>query len=465
MVSSINGTAPPELETEQIINLTDLGNARRLIRTFGDRIRYVPAAGKWLIWDGTRWAYDDTGGIERAAIEVIMRMYREASEITNDGKRKELIEWALYSESRSKIAAMLRHAKIQRDVVVKPEQLDADQWLLNTISGTINLRTGSLQEHSQTDLITRRVNVVYNPRAKCTAWERFVNRVMNGDQEVIAYLQRAVGYTLTGDTSEQCLFFMVGTGKNGKSTFTETIMALLAEYTVKTPTETLMKRDGAAGASNDLARLAGKRLAVARETDEGQRLDEAKVKDMTGGDTITARYLFREYFDFKPTNKIWMYGNHLPLVRGVDEGFWRRMRIIPFSVTIPENERDPHLPERLQEELPGILNWAIQGCLSWQEHGMGMPVSVKQATEQYRSDMDVLATFIEDCCTVWSGGTITSTLMYVAYSGWCTEMGERPASQRGLGLRLKERGFTQNRGTRGVRFWSGIELRAKEKNE
>lgn len=462
MVKTHNGTAPQLLETEQIINLTDLGNSRRLIKTFGDRIRYVPAAGKWLMWDGTRWAYDDTGAIERCAKEVIMRMYREASEITGDGERKRLIDWARSSESRAKIVNMIHHAKSERGATIKPEELDADQWLLNTINGTINLRTGVLQEHNPDDLITRRVNVEYNPRAKCPTWEKFINRVMAGDQDVIAYLQRGVGYTLTGDTSEQCLFFMVGTGKNGKSTFTETLIVLLQEFTVKTPTETLMKRDGAPGASNDLARLAGKRLAVARETDEGQRLDEAKVKDMTGGDTITARYLFREYFDFKPTNKIWMYGNHMPLVRGVDDGFWRRMRIIPFSVTIPETERDPHLQERLQDELPGILNWAIAGCLAWQDQGMGMPLAVKTATEQYRSDMDVMQTFIEDCCTVWSGGMVTAKLMYIAYSGWCIEMGERPASQRGLGLRLKERGFTQHKGTAGSRFWAGIELRAKE---
>ena len=350
----------------------------------------------------------------------------------------------------------------EKQVIVRAEDLDQNGWLLNCRNCTIDLKTGAAREHSPADMLTRRIGVTYDPKAKAPRWLKFLGRIMRDDQEMIDFLQRAIGYTLTGDVSEQCLFFLYGHGRNGKSTFIETMLKLLDEYAIKTPTETLMMRDNKA-ATNDLARLYGMRAVVAKETDEGQRLAEAVIKDLTGGDKITARFLYQEFFEFRPSHKLWMYGNHKPIVRGSDLGIWRRIRLIPFAVTIPEDERDPTLHWRLEEELPGILNWALEGCLKWQREGLGNPKVAKVATEEYREEMDVLGEFLQECCVIAPDGRLTAAQLYTEYSAWCSQMGERPISKRALGLRMKERGFTQHRdGT--ARMWEGVKLRSKSES-
>lgn len=442
--------------SEQSINFTDLGNAKRLVQWHGNKIRYVHAWNAWLLWDSTRWDIDKTGGIYRIAKQTVARMYREAGELDSERERKKYVQWALNSESRTRIEAMIALARTEPGIAIKVEDLDTNQWLLNCLNGTVDLHTGSLKEHDPENLITKRLNIVYEPNAKAPTWEKFLKRVMNNSSDMIDYLQRAIGYTLTGDVSEQCLFFLLGTGRNGKSTFVETLLTLLGEYQCKTPTETLMKRESTSGVSNDVARLAGKRLVVAKETDEGQRLADATVKDLTGNDTITARFLYGELFDFKPCFKLWMYGNHKPLIRGTDEGIWRRMRLIPFDVTIPADERDPHLQDKLSDEMPGILRWAVIGCLRWQGKGLVEPKTVHEATAEYRSEMDVLKAFIEDCCQVSDTSWIASTGLYKSYTNWCDDNGERPLKQRELGLRLRERGFSPAKSSGGTRIWKGI---------
>ncbi|MCC6976273.1 MAG: bifunctional DNA primase/polymerase [Anaerolineae bacterium] len=456
-----NAPAPSLSEAENAPNLTDVGNAHRLVGRWGDRIRYVALWKKWLVWDGTRWAQDDTHAIMRAAKDTVQGMYREASELVSDRQRQAYIKWALNSESRGRLENMIALAQSEKRVAIRPEKLDTRDWLLNCKNATVDLQSAGASGKFRTydpdphDLLTRRLDVVYDARAKAPHWLKFINRVMGGDQEMIAYLQRAMGYSLTGDVGEQCLFFMIGTGKNGKSTFIETLLTLMGEYAIKTPTETLMSRDRS-GVPNDVARLAGKRLVVARETDESQRLAEATVKDLTGGDVIVARYLYQELFEFRPTHKLWMYGNHKPLVRGTDEGIWRRIRLIPFMETITEAERDPYLPARLRDEMPGILNWALEGCLEWQVSGLGEPAKVREATQIYRSEMDILGEFFSETCEIKASQWVTARDLYRAYSQWCDEMGERPISQRALGLRLKERGFQPERGANGTRAWKGI---------
>lgn len=456
-----NPPSPSLHEAENAPNLTDVGNAHRLVARWGDRVRYVALWKKWLVWDGTRWAQDDTHAIMRAAKDTVQAMYREASEIASDRQRQAYIKWALQSESRGRLESMIALAQSEKRVSIRPEKLDTRDWLLNCKNVTVDLKSYTASGKFQTyepdpkDLLTRRLEVVYDPKAKAPHWVKFIHRIMGGDQEMITYLQRAMGYSLTGDVGEQCLFFMIGTGKNGKSTFIETLLTLLGEYAIKTPTETLMSRDRS-GVPNDVARLAGKRLVVARETDESQRLAEATVKDLTGGDVIVARYLYQELFEFRPTHKLWMYGNHKPLVRGTDEGIWRRIRLIPFMVTITEAERDPHLTQKLRDELPGILNWALEGCLEWQLNGLGEPAKVRDATQTYRSEMDVLGEFFSETCEIKPSQWVTARALYMTYSQWCEEMGERPLSQRAFGLRLKERGFQQDRGANGVRLWKGI---------
>lgn len=441
--------------TNDDLNFTDMGNAKRLVRWYGHKVKYVHLWGSWLLWDGTRWQRDETGGIYRVAKQTVARMYREAGELETEKERTKYVRWALNSEARTRLEAMISLARSEKGVSITPDQLDSFPNMLNCLNGTIDLMTGQLYEHNPDWLLTKRINVNYDPQATCPTWLKFLDRVMCGDKELIEFLARAIGYTLTGEVNEQCLFFMIGVGKNGKSTFIETLIALLGEYMAKTPTESLMAKDRSA-VSNDIARLAGKRLVVARETEEGQRLAEATVKDLTGNDTVVARFLHHEFFEFRPSHKLWMYGNHKPTVRGTDEGIWRRLKIIPFSAMITAEERDPNLQDKLQRELSGILAWAVQGGLRWRQSGLTEPKIIRAATAEYRSEMDVLGVFISECCKVDSETWTDATGLYSVYTNWCDDAGERAMSKRQLGLRLKERGFASARTTGGLRIWKGL---------
>ena len=337
--------------------------------------------------------------------------------------------------------------------------------LLNCPNGTLDLQTGRLLKHDRADLLTKRIEVKYDSNAECPRWLAFLNRIMDGDQELILFLQRAVGYTLTGGVAEQCLFFMLGTGRNGKSTFIETLLALLGDYGQKAPTEMLMFKGNGGGIPNDLARLPGARLVVAAEVEQGRRLAESTVKDLTGGDTITARFLRQEFFDFTPTHKVWMYGNHKPVIKGTDEGIWRRIHLIPFAVQIPVSEQDPNLKAKLAEELPGILAWAVRGCLDWQKHGLSVPESVKEATADYRAEMDVVSAFIEECCTTGQNHYAKWKELYAAYTDWCNVNGERAESGKRFGNTLTERGYKADNGTGNVAIRWGLGLKETSDEE
>jgi putative DNA primase/helicase len=314
-------------------------------------------------------------------------------------------------------------------------------------------------EHRREDLITKLAPVEYDPEAAAPTWAAFLERVL--PDEVRAFFQRAAGYSLTGDTSEQVMFINHGPGANGKSTAQEAIAAALGDYALRTPTEMLLaKRAG--GIPNDIARLKGARFAAASETEEGRRLAESLVKDLTGQDTISARFMRAEWFDFRPTHKLWLSTNHKPEVRGTDEAIWRRIRLVPWTQTIPPAEQDKKLLAKLRKELPGILAWLVRGCLMWQREGLRPPDEVRKATGRYRAEMDVLAAFIDEECIVAERATATAKALYAAYKAWCDENGERPESQRRFGGRLKERGFDSARMTTGARKgaveWRGIGL-------
>ncbi len=350
---------------------------------------------------------------------------------------------------------MIAAARTEEGIAVTPSAFDRDPWLLNVANGTLDLRSGVLRPADRADRLTKLAPVAYDPAARCPTWLTFLDRVLDGKAEVIAFLQRAVGYSLTGDISEHCLFLLFGTGRNGKSTFLETLSATLGDYAMTTPTDTLLvRREG--GIPNDLARLPGARLVSASESEAGRNLAEALVKQLTGGDTISARFLQAEFFDFKPSFKLWFRTNHKPTIKGTDDGIWSRIKLIPFTQRIPDSEMDKRLPERLVAELPGILTWAIDGCLAWQREGLGTPTAVAQATAEYRGEMDVLATFLADCCEVGPDHRCTAKELYGAYTRWAEESGERVASQKAFGLRLAERGFVSARAHGGVRLWAGL---------
>jgi P4 family phage/plasmid primase-like protien len=437
-------------------NLTDLGNAERFVGDHGEDVRYCYPWRRWLVQTGARWERDEAGRVHRLAKETVRGIYREAADAEDEDQRKALANHAKKSESETKIRAMIELAK--SELPVSPDELDADPMLLNVKNGTIDLRTGELREHRREDLITKLAPVEYDPDAAAPTWGAFLERVLPGE-ELREFVQRAVGYSATGDTSEQCMYIHHGPGANGKSTFQETVSSALGDYAIRTPTETLLvKRAG--GIPNDVARLKGARFVTASETEEGRRLAESLVKDLTGQDTISARFMWAEWFDFKPTHALHLSTNHKPEIRGTDAAIWRRIRLIPWAVTIPPAEQDKKLSEKLRGELPGILAWIVRGCSEWLRDGLWAPEEVRQATRAYRAEMDVLAAFLADCCRRDEDEEEFAGELWRAWKRWCEETGEQVGTQKRFGGQLAERGFLNHRDSRtGRKVWSGVGLR------
>lgn len=438
------------------IRETDLGNARRLVLRHGRDLRYCHPWRSWLIWDGTRWTRDDTGAVSRLAKETIQSIYVDAAASGDETERKALARHAMRSEAEPRIRAMIALAESEPGVPIRPDDLDGDPWLLNVLNGTVDLRTGKLREHKREDLITKLARVSFDQAAECPVWTAFLYRIMDGNDRLIGFLRRAIGYSLTGLTWEEVLLILWGPGDNGKTTLLELLLEMFGDYAAGTPAETFVsRRDGTI--PNDVARLKGIRLVKAVETDSGRRLAEARVKQMTGRDTISARFMRGEWFDFKPEFTAWLATNHKPEVRGTDKAIWDRIRLVPFTVTIPEAEQDRELADKLRAELPGILCWAVEGCLEWLRDGLGAPQEVLSATETYRAEQDTIANFIDDACIVGEEKKATAKALYAAYRQWCQESGEEPMGKIAFGTKLGERGFTPSRTGR-ERWWRGIGL-------
>jgi putative DNA primase/helicase len=437
--------------------LTDLGNAERFAGRNGASVRYLPQRGRWLVWDGRRWALDERGAVQQLAAETVRAIYREAADAPKP-LRAAIARHAVDSEASARISAMLRLAQFQPGLPVLSDELDQDPYALNVANGTLDLRTGTLRPHRREDLHTRLAPVVFDPSASCARWQAFLDRILDRNAELGTFLQRAVGYSLTGDVSEHVLLICWGNGANGKSTLLETVQTLLGDYAKTAEASTFLEKK-TDSVRNDLAMLHGARFVSAIETEDGRRLAESFVKQVTGGDTITARFLYGEHFSFRPAFKVWLASNHKPVVRGTDEGIWRRLRLIPFTVTIPEDDRDKHFREKLCEELPGILNWALAGCLAWQREGLARARAIQEATAAYRDKMDPLSVFFEERCVLAPTVAITTRALYGAYVTWCQETEERPLSSRAFGRCLAGRGLSPLRLGHGrERGWQGITL-------
>jgi putative DNA primase/helicase len=365
-----------------------------------------------------------------------------------------LLKHYLAWEDAKRVAACLEMIKSEPGIAVLPEELDRDPFLFNLENGTLELKTGTLREHRRDDLITKLAPVAFDPAAACPLWETFLDRVLNGNRDLITYLQRVAGYCLTGDVSEQALWFLYGTGANGKSTFLSTLLAAVGEYGMQAVAELLMVKANESHPT-ERADLFRKRLVCTIETEDGKRLAEALMKQLTGGDKVRARKMRKDFFEFEPTHKILLAANHRPVIRGTDHGVWRRIKVVPFTVTIPEEERDRHLADRLRAELPGILNWAVRGCLDWQRYGLGEPEEVTVATDAYKADQDLVAGFVEECCFVNRTVQATVAALYDAYGRWS---GDKLTTQRAFGDRLVALGYPRDRGSHGIRVHKGIGL-------
>lgn len=445
----------PALQQE---HLTDLGNARRLVAQHGDVLRYCHPWRKWLTWDGRRWTVDSTGAAERCAKQTVKAIYAEAGNAADEESRKALAKHALRCEAAQRIRAMLELATSEAGIPLLPDALDADPWLLNVQNGTLDLRTGQLLPHDRRNLITKLVPAAYDPAATCPIWERFLLEIMDGNSDLVSFLQRTIGYALTGDTSEQVIFILYGMGSNGKTVLLETLRDLLGgDYTVQLRSESLMVKWGDT-IPNDIARLKGARLVSARESEQGKRLAESLIKEMSGGDTMTARFLHGEYFDFRPQFKLFLATNHKPVIRGTDKGIWRRVRLVPFTVTFEGAKKDAQLARKLRQEWPGILAWTVRGCLEWQRNGIDAPLAVTTATEDYRAESDPLAAFLAERTIEDASCEVQAKPLYEAYRHWCDESGEKADSHTIFGLHMKERRAHRVDSRTRLTWYSGLRL-------
>ena len=443
--------------------LTEFGNADRFLAARGGEVHYDVARQKWMAWDGRRWACDESGVVRRWAENVLTAIIREADAAGARGGREAedraeaLRKWWARSSTDAKIESCLAVAAHRPGLPVLPDDLDPDPLLLTALNGTLDLRTGELQAHQPGDMITRVAPVTFSPKAQCPVWEKFVLDAMMGDASRAAFLQRAVGYSLSGSTREQVFFLNYGTGQNGKSTFLNALRDVFGDYAWHADSGTFLRQE-TQRVRQDLAVLRGVRFCTTSEIEDGQRLDEDLIKGVTGGDPIQARYLFsRTEAQFHPQLKLWMAVNHKPQIRGQDEGIWRRVVLIPWDWHIPEVDKD--FAARLAEEREGILAWAVRGFADYQAVGLSVPESIANAAREYRSESDFLNDFIEEAFESTTKGSanrdrgaVTAAEAYSAYRGWCQANGERPNSQRWFGLKLKERGFVQDR-NKVTRYW------------
>ncbi|MHB1287632.1 MAG: phage/plasmid primase, P4 family, partial [Leptospirales bacterium] len=451
---------------------TDLGNCFRLVRRHGENIRFVSVWKKWLVWEGTYWQIDNSGAVERLAKDTVLQSPKEGiaeldrlSRITEEAERdkiqkkiKEILGWAKNSEADNRLGAMINLAKSELQIALTPEDFDTDPFLLGVRNGVIDLRTGQMIEPKREQYITKNSGIEYRPGSKTPNWEKFLKRIQP-DPDVRAFLQRWCGYCLTGDTSEQCFTIFYGTGRNGKTTLVDTLMHILGTWARQADFQTFSIKDRDS-ISNDLARLAGCRLVSASEGSDGIRLDEAVIKRLTGGDRITARFLHAEFFEYTPSFKLILSSNHRPVIRGTDEGIWSRIRLVPFAVTIPEDEKDPLLKKKLFAEAPGILNWMLEGCREWQRNGLGMPEAIQTATGEYRESSDLIGRWISERCIVTPKAEGTIKDLYEDFCSWTNEEGiDRPPIKRKVSEALVEKGFKKVRiGHKGLAGFYGIGL-------
>jgi putative DNA primase/helicase len=450
----------PELSRQlSIFNRTDLGNGERLATRYRDRIRYCHKWSKWLAWDGRRWAMDDMAIVDGFAKMTVRMMLCEAATIANKKERLNHLKWQTASECRKLINAMIALAAREEGIPILPDDMNRDGWLLNCPNGTIDLRTGRLREHRREDLITQLCPTRFDPDAKCPLWDQTIDLFLAGDAELIGYWRKVCGYCLPGIVRDHLLPIAYGRGSNGKSTILGTLIEMLGrDYAMKCPPDMLMAKKNETHPT-DRADLFGKRLAVAIETESGRRLNETMVKELTGGDHIRARRMREDFWEFPPTHTLLMATNHKPLIRGNDNGIWRRLKLIPFTVSVTGKRAIKDMPERLRAEFPGILAWCVRGCLEWQKDGLDEPKGVRNATGDYRKEQDRLGAFLEENTIGDVNGKVQAGELYTRYKNWAERSNEFVMTLTAFGTEMQERGFEEPKKSGGYKWYSGIKLR------
>ncbi len=445
--------------------LTEIGLAERFVDQHGGNTRYSHASSNWYIYDGPRWQEDETAEVERKAKATIRRLYQEAASEADGDRRQAIAKFAARSDSDVTIRRMLSRAAAETGIPVRPSEFDSDPALLNCANGVIDLRTGKLGPHRRELMMTKLVPVVYDPSARSATWSKFLETVTAGDSAVAEFLQTAIGYSATGFTAEEKLFFVFGPGGTGKSTFLEACKFVFGSYGWVSDFESFIQRSPGGAVRSDIAELSARRFVVSVEVDEGARLAEGLVKHLTGGDTVRARQLYQRGFEFVPQFKLWLCANHAPRVSDDDSGMWRRILRIPFENVIPVEQRDTALKARLKrdEERAAILAWIVQGAVRWFADGLAVPRRISAATEAYRQEQDPLKEFFEDVCEFDAEAWVSVASLRTSYNTYCAEAGiRRPLGPRPFNDRLRQRGVAQDlegTGTRRIRVWRGIRVK------
>lgn len=420
--------------------LDDTGNAQRMYDLCGDVVRYCYIDRRWLSYQGGKWLYDTKGSVFMWADKVLDSMKSELklwAEHEGGAMFEDYKKHMKKTRSSSSKKAMVK--ELEHLVAVSPNELDTDKLLVNTKNGVLNLKDFSVKKHQPEFLMTRMLGTsISETPKKPEKWLAFLDQIFENDKELIRYIQKALGYSLSGDVSEQCVFFLYGMGRNGKSTFLEIVRKIMNDYATNIQPESIMVKSSANNANSDIARLKGARFVTSVEPNEGMRLNEGLIKQLTGDDMITARKLYGDEFEFRPEFKLWMATNHKPIIRGNDLGIWRRIHIIPFSVTIPDDKVDKHLSEKLTQELPDILAWMVEGYKLWKFEELRKPKVIQDAVEEYKNEMDVISAFLASDYIV-EGGEVKAQALYAVYCQWAAECNEYKMSSTKFGREIVKR--------------------------
>lgn len=441
------------MQDKTVHSFDDTGNAQRFVNAWGRKVKYIYEEKQWYIWDDEKWTPKEKGKIRYLVDNVVNNMPKELSYIygNEDNSQEEMAK------------AFKKHLKSTRSSKGKDNMLKESQHLLadflenfdqrpslfNVKNGIINLKTGELLPHDRMKMLTKISNVEYTNNIDCPKWQEFLNDIFKGDEEIIQYIQKAVGYSLHGENPEQCMFILWGNGRNGKSVFLDIIKEIYGSYAMNMQAETLMVKKMTTGANPEIARLKGARLVTTSESNEGYRLNESMIKQLTGQDMFTVRGLYSSPFDFKPEFKIWMATNHKPIIRGTDLGIWRRLHLIPFTYTVPDEKKDINLSFKLKKELRGILNWAVEGYLLYQKYGLQLPKAMEKSLNDYRQEMDVVSLFLEECCIEDKNSEYKASLLYNHYKVWAKQNEQYVMSSSKFGAEISKR-YEKVRKTAGI---------------
>lgn len=444
-----------------IYRRTDAGNAELFTFLYSSKVRYNHTQNKWYVFNGQYWQMDTREEVYQLCKVAARIRQSEATRIADPDEREQEFRWGMSSEGAVKIRNTLTLAKSMSSISTENNDWHQDRMLLQFNNGTLDLRTQTFRDGSPEDMIYQSVGYDYDEAAECKTWEKAIREIFDSNDEMVGFFQRTLGYSITGDTREHCLFILNGNGSNGKSVVLETIKKVLGKYAENSSFSTFEATNSSQ--TNDIARLRYARLVTASESGQSKRFNEERIKSITGGDEVTARKLYQEFETWTPQFKIWFAVNTLPDIRGTDDGIWRRIKVIPFNVSFKGRE-DKELTHKLSNEIQGIMNWALKGLKAWLEEGLKSPDEIHNATNAYRSESDVVANFMEERVENAAGERVSSKVLYSAYRDYCSNAGLSPGSQTIFGRQLSQMSISKVKSS-GNMYYDNIQIRRLEPSD